>query len=106
QRSRGSPSHPWSRWERLDSYHILIYSGKPMSNRTPVLSSSANPKALFPTLTAAQIERMRAHGKARQVRRGDVLIQRGQHAERMFVVVAGEVEIVRPMGTSEDLVAV
>jgi thioredoxin reductase (NADPH) len=77
-----------------------------MSNRSPLLSSTANPKALFPVLTTAQIARVRAHGAERRVRRGDVLISRGHHADRIFVVVGGEVEIVRPMGTNEDLVAV
>jgi thioredoxin reductase (NADPH) len=77
-----------------------------MSKRTPSIPTTSNVKALFPVLTEAQIARIRARGNLRQVQRGDVLMERGAHSVHLFVVVSGEIEVVRPSGTSEDLVAV
>src|SRR5262245_54733989 len=77
-----------------------------MSKKTPSIPFTSNVKALFPALTAAQIARIREHGNLRQVHRGDVLVEPGQHSAHLFVVVSGEIEVVRPTGTSEDLVAV
>src|SRR5262245_18894711 len=77
-----------------------------MSKRTPSIPTTSNVKALFPVLTEAQIARIRARGSFRQVQRGDVLIKPGAPAAHIFVVVSGEIEVVRPTNTSEDLVAV
>src|SRR5262245_18673262 len=77
-----------------------------MSKKTPSIPFTSNVKALFPALTEAQIARIRAHGNSRQVRRGDVLVEPGQHSVHLFIVLSGEIEVVRPTGTSEDLVAV
>ena len=59
---------------------------------------------MFPTLTPAQIERISAHGHARRVRSGEVLVQPGDQIVPFFVVTAGGVEIVRPSSASETLV--
>jgi thioredoxin reductase (NADPH) len=48
---------------------------------------------LFPTLTAAQIERIAAHGRRRRVERGEVLIDVGTKVVPFFVVVSGELEV-------------
>jgi thioredoxin reductase (NADPH) len=61
---------------------------------------------VFPTLTAAQIARIAAHGQVRPIQRGDVLIEAGEQVVPFFVVTAGQVEIVRPSGGAETLVAV
>ena len=60
----------------------------------------------FPTLTPAQMARVAAHGRVRRVRAGEVLLSAGEQAERLFVVTAGRVEIVRQSGDTEELVAV
>jgi thioredoxin reductase (NADPH) len=60
---------------------------------------------MFPTLTPAQVERIAAHGHVRQIRPGEVLVQQGDQIVPFFVVTTGGVEIVRPSGTSETLVA-
>jgi thioredoxin reductase (NADPH) len=41
----------------------------------------------------------------RPVQRGEVLVEAGEHA-RFFVVTAGQIEIIRPSGATEELVAV
>ena len=61
---------------------------------------------VFPTLTAAQIARLAVHGQVRHVQRGEVLMEAGEQPSRFFVVTAGHMEIVRPSGSTEALVAV
>ena len=60
---------------------------------------------LFPTLTSVQVARIAAHGDARQVQRGEVLVEVGENP-RFFVVTAGNIEIVRPTRGTEEVVAV
>jgi len=70
----------------------------------PTLASPAD--QMFPTLTPAQVARIAAHGTVRPIRRGEVLVEAGEHVVPFYVVIAGRVEIVRPSGTAETLVAV
>ena len=42
----------------------------------------------FPTLTAAQIGRIAAHGRVRSIERGEVLVEAGAHVVPFFVVTA------------------
>src|SRR6266568_3155461 len=60
---------------------------------------------MFPTLTSAQVARIAVHGNARQVQRGEVLVEAGENP-RFFVVTAGNIEIVRPARGTEEVVAV
>ena len=59
---------------------------------------------LFPTLTAAQIARISAHGHRRSIARGEVLLDVGDKILRFFVVINGELEVVRPSGPTETLI--
>ncbi len=78
-----------------------------MSDTTPGLPlTSSRVEQVFPTLTPAQIRRIAAHGHTRAMHRGEVLVEQGDSAVRFFVVVAGEVEVVRPSGTTETLITV
>ncbi len=61
---------------------------------------------IFPTLTAAQMERAAAHGRRRPIQRGDVLVEQGDGTGPFFVVVSGQLEVVRPSSDVETLVAV
>lgn len=61
---------------------------------------------MFPTLTPAQVARIAAHGRVRPIRRGDVLVEAGDHVVPFYVVTAGRVEIVQPSGETETPVAV
>jgi thioredoxin reductase (NADPH) len=56
---------------------------------------------MFPRLTAAQIDRLRPHGKIRAVQPGDVLFQPGETAVPMFVLLSGSMEIVQPTFSGE-----
>ena len=48
---------------------------------------------VFPSLTAAQIKRIAAHGKRRKVASGDILVEPGQRTVPFFVVDRGEVQV-------------
>jgi thioredoxin reductase (NADPH) len=66
----------------------------------------AHVEQIFPKLTPAQIRRIAARGRMRTVEHGEVLYEQGDSAAPFFVVVTGELEVVRPSGTIETLVTV
>src|SRR5215212_8392537 len=61
---------------------------------------------IFPKLTPAHIRRIEARGHVRAMERGEVLYEQGDRAAPFFVVVSGELEVVRPSGAVETLVTV
>jgi thioredoxin reductase (NADPH) len=61
---------------------------------------------IFPKLTPSQIDRIAACGRTRSVQPGEVLIEQGDTSVPFFVVITGEVEIVRPFGARETLITV
>ena len=65
-----------------------------MADRQP-LQPSAPLEQVFPTLTPAQVERFAARGRLRPIAAGEVLIQGGTPASRIFVVRSGEIEVVQ-----------
>jgi thioredoxin reductase (NADPH) len=69
------------------------------------LGFSARVGQMFPTLTPAQIARIAAHGRRRPIQRGEVLFEAGTEVIPFFVVVKGRIEILRPTGAGEALVA-
>jgi thioredoxin reductase (NADPH) len=78
-----------------------------MSNtRKGLPLTSSRLEKIFPTLTPAQIRRVAAHGHIRTVERGEVLVEQGDTSVPFFVVITGELEIVRPSGAYETLVTV
>jgi len=58
---------------------------------------------MFPILTPAQLSRIRAHGRLRQVQKGEFLIRLGERTTRFFVVIAGQIELLRRSVTSDEL---
>jgi thioredoxin reductase (NADPH) len=61
---------------------------------------------IFPKLTPTQIRRITPHGHTRTTKRGQVLYEQGDSASSFFVVVSGELEVLRPSGTVDTLVTV
>ncbi len=61
---------------------------------------------IFPKLTPTQIRRITPHGHTRTTKRGEVLYEQGDSASSFFVVVSGELEVLRPSGTVDTLVTV
>ncbi|MFY9610156.1 MAG: FAD-dependent oxidoreductase [Blastocatellia bacterium] len=79
-----------------------------MTDSTPPVASAPTSRSeeMFPTLTAAQIARIATLGHVRRVERGEVLVEAGELTARFFVVIAGQIEIVRPEHATEEPVAV
>ena len=75
------------------------------SRRGLPLTKSQREK-IFPKLTPVQISRITLHGRIRSVQSGKVLIEQGDRSVPFFVVITGEVEILRPLGARETLVTV
>jgi thioredoxin reductase (NADPH) len=59
----------------------------------------------FPVLAPQQVQQLAAGGRRRAVTRGDVLLEVGDKTVPLFLVVSGELEILRPVGTSETTIA-
>ena len=78
-----------------------------MSNaRRGLPLTSSRIEKIFPKLTPAQIDRIAVYGRTRSVQPGEVLIEQGDTSVPFFVVITGEVDIVRPFGSHETLVTV
>jgi thioredoxin reductase (NADPH) len=78
-----------------------------MSDTPTGLPLTSSPvEQIFPKLTPAQIRRIAAHGHVRAMQRGEVLVEQGDSGVPFFVVVSGEVEIVRPSDAAETLITV
>lgn len=60
-------------------------------------AAAARQAEAFPRLTAAQIARIEPHGRRRRVEPGEILGEAGEPVTRIFVVVAGQLELVRPL---------
>ncbi len=73
-------------------------------NRTSTIPLAGSAEHVFPELTPAQIDRIAPHGRVRSVAAGEVLIDQGESAMPFFVVLAGELESVRPLETIETLI--
>jgi thioredoxin reductase (NADPH) len=59
----------------------------------------------FPTLSAAQINRIRALGTVRRVEKGEILFEPGETTIPFFVLLSGAMEIVQPSLNGERAVA-
>ncbi|HEY0483573.1 MAG TPA: FAD-dependent oxidoreductase [Kofleriaceae bacterium] len=60
----------------------------------------------FPTLDAAQIERLRRIGHERAVHAGEILFDQGESSTRFFVVIEGSIEVVHPHAGGEHPITV
>ena len=66
----------------------------------------SNIERIFPKLTSEQIGRMQERGHMRAVKLGEVLVEQGDSNVPFFVVISGEIEILRPSGVTETLITV
>src|SRR6476646_6168669 len=76
------------------------------STRRGLPLTSSRIEKIVPKLTPAQVSRIAALGHIRSVQSGEVLIEQGDTSVPFFVVITGEIEIVRPFGAHETLVTV
>jgi len=71
----------------------------------PVASALDPRTQIFPTLTPAQIDRVRSVSKVRSVRKGEILFEPGDTDVPFFVLLSGAMEIVQPSLEGERPVA-
>ena len=60
---------------------------------------------IYPTLEPGQLARIAAVGRRRPVARGEVLVEAGAKTVRLFVVVTGRLDVVRPSAVDEVVVS-
>ena len=65
---------------------------------------SPNDDRIFPVLSATQLERIVSLGKRRLVTHGEVLVDAGQNAVPLFVVLSGEIEVLMPSKTGDQVI--
>lgn len=58
-----------------------------------------------PTLTPEQLARVAAHGRRRVVVDGETLVHPGENASRVYVVIAGRIDVVHPAPTKAVVVS-
>ena len=61
---------------------------------------------MLPTLSPTQIKRIASYGVIRRTTAGQVLLDYGQQTTSLFVVLSGQVEVVRPLDGQDEVVAV
>jgi thioredoxin reductase (NADPH) len=61
---------------------------------------------MFPTLDAAQIERMEPLGHQRAFHAGEILFDQGEASTKFFVVLEGSIEVVHPYAAGEHPITV
>ena len=74
----------------------------PQVPRRPTTSSPD--ERIFPTLKTEQIAQIAAHGRRRAIARGEVLVEVGDKVVRFFVLLSGEVQVLRPSDGPETLI--
>ena len=71
---------------------------------TPLAATVSNPERTFPALTPPQVSRIAAHGQRRQTAPGEVLFEAGDRGVPVFVVLTGELQVLRPTDTGETVI--
>src|SRR3954468_18777034 len=76
----------------------------PDSSLKPLAAGVSQAERLFPTLTPPQMLRIATHGRRRPTTRGEVLVDVGDRVVPFFVVVSGEIQVLRPSGGADTLI--
>ena len=69
-----------------------------------IVSLTSRVDQVYPTLTAAQLERIAARGRTRAITEGEVLVHSGERTAQFFVVRAGRLDVVRHTPATEEVV--
>src|SRR5688572_27588707 len=70
----------------------------------PLADTVSRPERVFPTLTPEHVSRIASHGRHRSTTRGEILVEIGDGAVPVFVVLSGALEAVQPTDTGETLI--
>jgi thioredoxin reductase (NADPH) len=79
-----------------------------MTDTTPLLQVNLTSRRehVFPTLTDAQVARLATYGPTRRVHAGEVLLEVAAQHARSFVVISGQLDILRVVDDREEMVAI
>src|SRR6201997_2311366 len=77
-----------------------------LESKVSIPLTKSRVEQIFPTLSEAQMARLASHGTSRSVPAGEVLVELGGNDIPVFLVVSGELEVVRPSFTQEILIRV
>lgn len=77
-----------------------------MAEPIPIPLTASRAEQIFPTLNSTQIERLVAHGQAKSVHAGDVLVEPGDRDVPIFVVISAELEAVTSSFDQEKLIRI
>lgn len=70
---------------------------------SPLVLSALNADTqIFPTLTPAQIDRIRSDGNVRKVEAGEILFRPGDTEVPFFVMLSASMEVLQPAGMNEE----
>jgi thioredoxin reductase (NADPH) len=72
----------------------------------PSVELDPNQPSIFPHLTNDQLAHMRGVGRLRHVSAGETLVAPGESAPRMYVVLSGSIEVLRPGAEGDALIVV
>src|ERR1700681_2392160 len=77
-----------------------------MSEASPLapLNRESRLDQIFPTLNPEQIARISAHGTKRQIEPGEVVYEPGTEEVPFVVVIAGQLQMIRPSGTGDTAI--
>jgi thioredoxin reductase (NADPH) len=78
-----------------------------MSDAPPLapLNSEARLDQIFPTLNPDQVARIAGHGTTRRIAPGDVVYEVGAEEVPFVVVIAGQLQMIRPSGTGDTAIS-
>jgi thioredoxin reductase (NADPH) len=76
----------------------------PVTDTTGMPETNARLEHVFPTLTAAQMNRIATYGRVREIHAGEILIEAGHEADRFFVVRSGRIDVLQSPPGTEQLV--
>ncbi|MGY8682981.1 FAD-dependent oxidoreductase [Bradyrhizobium sp. UFLA05-153] len=76
----------------------MAQDGPERTDGDALISRFSRPEQTFPTLTPAEIERLRQFGEIRHYKSGELLFETGKRGPGMFVVLSGHVAITQRDG--------
>ena len=76
------------------------------SHAKDYLLLSSRIEHVFPILNTTKISNIEQYGRLCEVKTGELLVQQGDVVPPFYVIISGELEIIRPFGSQETLVTV
>jgi thioredoxin reductase (NADPH) len=102
-------THSVAALERLKASDDLISDKRRLMSNNDQINPQlpdAQPDDMFPALTTDQQSRVAAHGRLRQVEKGETVVEANAESKKFFVVVSGQLNLLSVSENVEEVVAV